>query len=121
MVTDDELLAAVCAAGEPGSESHRLACRLYRRSVIEWQAGHAEWRQEYTARAVAALVAEAAEAADEAGWIIRCGSHQGYQLHIRNKTQVCPPCREAEREHDRSRERVRFWNGTWPPAEREAA
>ena len=53
MITDDELLAACREAGEPGTESHRLACRLYRRSVLEWQAGHVRWRREYARRAAA--------------------------------------------------------------------
>lgn len=36
-VSDGELLAAVREAGEPGTASHRLACRLYRRSVLEYR------------------------------------------------------------------------------------
>jgi hypothetical protein len=125
VITDEELLAACRAAGEPGTESHRLACRLYRRSVIEWRAGHAEWRAEYADRAGLGLaVALLTEAAEDAGWLIRCGTHRGYQLHIREKTEVCPECRAAERVADRGRDRVRFWAGTWPPpdaaAEREA-
>jgi len=124
VITDDELLAACRSAGEPGTESHREACRLYRRSVLEWKAGHAEWREGYADRAgLGWLIAEIAEAAGEAGWLIRCGTQGGYSLHIRQKTEVCPECREAEREYDRNRDRVRFWPGTWPlpDAVREAA
>lgn len=63
MITGDELLAAARSAGEPGSESHRLACRLYRRSVIEWKAGHAEWRRQYAERAAAETPWSARDAA----------------------------------------------------------
>jgi hypothetical protein len=115
LISDDELLAACRSAGEPGTESHRAACRLYRRSVIEWRAGHAQWREEYADRAGLGLaVALLTEAAEDAGWLIRCGTHPGYQKHIRDKTEVCPECREAARVHDRNRGRVRLWTGTMP-------
>lgn len=126
MTPDEELLAACLSAGPPGSLSHREACRLYRRSVLEWRAGRKQWREEYENRVgLGLLVALVADAADDAGWFIRCGTQGGYAQHIRRKTPVCTECREAGREYDRNRQRVRFWAGTWPPrddvAEREAA
>jgi hypothetical protein len=63
VITDDELLAACRSAGEPGSESHRLACRLYRRAALEWKAGHAGWRREYALRAAAETPWSARDAA----------------------------------------------------------
>lgn len=115
MVTDEELLAACLSAGEPGTESHRRACRLYRKSVLEWQAAHEEWREEYANRTGLGLaIALITEAADSAGWFIKCGTPGGYSLHIRHKTPVCPECREAHREYDRNRVRLRLWTGTWP-------
>jgi hypothetical protein len=50
---------------------------------------------------VIALLAEAFE--DE----LRCGTRGGYHRHLREKTEVCPGCREAEREDGRKRRRSR--------------
>ncbi len=103
MISDGELLAACLSAGEPGTESHRLACRLYRRSVLEWQAGHAGWEAERARRAVLAGVARQvrllAEAAGEAGLLGDCGTHGGYNRHCRERTLICRPCRAAEQEY----------------------
>lgn len=122
MISDDELLAACLAAGEPGTESHRRACRLYRQSVIEWRAGHAGWRRERESRAVVGiLVALLAEAAGEAGWGDGCGTYRGYRRHIRAKTLVCPRCNRAMLEYKRERRRVRKLAAQDQQALREAA
>jgi hypothetical protein len=100
VITDEELLDAVRSAGEPGSESHRAACRLYRRSVLEWQAGHAGWQEARTARAAVGLqVALLAQAAGEAGLLGDCGTYGGYGRHLRERTLVCRPCEQAMREY----------------------
>lgn len=110
MVTDDQLLAAVRSAGEPGTESHRLACRVYRRAVLEWKAGTAQARREDAARAaLCQYIALLAAAAAVAGWLDErggCGTHGGYNRHAREKTLACPACLEAERRYSRARKRV---------------
>ena len=114
MITDEELLAACRSAGEPGSASHRAACRLYRRSVLEWRAGHASGREAHIPAAVMLrqLVTLCGRTAEEAGWLApdttgSCGSHSGYVLHSRYKTPVCTACEEAERAYSRSFKRKR--------------
>jgi hypothetical protein len=47
-----------------------------------------------------ALVAETVEA-DRRRW---CGSYKGYRRHIRDESEVCPPCRAAAREYEGRRE-----------------
>jgi hypothetical protein len=108
VIADAELLAACRSAGEPGSESHRLACRLYRQSVLEFQAGSAGWQAERWWRAtVGQQVALIAEAAREAGLLGDCGTLRGYKRHVREKTLACLRCRQAEREYRRERYRAR--------------
>ena len=108
MISDEELLAACRSAGEPGSLSHRDACRLYRRSVLEWQEGHAGWQAERALRATVVLqVALLAEAAGEAGWLGNCGEYRGYNRHLREKTLVCPRCEQAMQEYQGERYRAR--------------
>jgi hypothetical protein len=109
VITDAELLAACRAAGPPGTESHRLACRLYRRSVIEWQAQSPVWQAERdrldALRRLVILVARRVEAQalrDAA----RCGSRGGYHRHLREETAVCRRCRTANRDYDRPRKRA---------------
>jgi hypothetical protein len=104
VITDDELLAAVRSAGAPGTESHRKACRLYRRSVLEWRA-----RSGYAPRAalrqfIALLTAQAADA----GWFdyTGCGTHDGYNKHAYDRAPACAACLEAEREYSRDRKRA---------------
>lgn len=122
MVTDEELLAAVRSAGEPGSESHQLACRLYRRAVLEWREGHAGWREEYATRAglgwLVAALAEAVELADAARprpllrrvTSARCGTSAGVWRHRQEGTETCPRCRKFNRDRMRaSRARSRIW------------
>ena len=106
MITDAELLAAVRAAGPPGSESHRLACRLYRRSVLEWQADAGRQAERATRAMCALLVAVLAEAARSAGWLSECGTHNGYNQHAYDKTRACDACLKAEREYSRERRRA---------------
>jgi hypothetical protein len=114
VITDEELLAACRSAGEPGTESHRRACRLYRRSVIEWQSGDAGWRAECMVRdAVSQLAAvlargmesEALESARRRPQAARCGTSGGWKRHRREGTPTCPACREYERERTRARTR----------------
>ena len=107
MITDDELLAACRAAGEPGTESHRQACRLYRRSVLEWRAGAARSRQGRPD--LYELVALTADVAAAAGWLddCGCGTHNGHHRHVREGTPVCPACAEAERGYAREWKRAR--------------
>jgi hypothetical protein len=110
LIADAELLAAVRAAGEPGTESHRLACRLYRRSVLEWKAGTVRARREREARTVLSRsIALLAAAAAGAGWLdyTGCGTHDGYNKHAYEKTPACPACLEAERGYSRDRKRAK--------------
>jgi len=122
MITDDELLAAVRSAGEPGSESHRRACQAYRRSVAEWQAASPAWQAEREALAgLARRIAEIAEAAREAGMLDDCGTYRGYNRHLREKTLVCGPCESAMREYKQGWYHSAPWPGTFAPAELDAA
>jgi hypothetical protein len=50
-----------------------------------------------------ALLAEAFE--DE--WSLGCGRRGGYHRHLRDGSEVCPRCREAEREDGRKRRHAR--------------
>ena len=59
-VSDADLLAACRIAGNPGTESHTLASRTYRRSVLQWRAADARWRRERARREVADAVADVA-------------------------------------------------------------
>ena len=68
MITDDELLAACRAAGEPGMESHRLACRVYRRAAAEWQARDLAWRRDRAAM-VERVIGEKLREAASAAWL----------------------------------------------------
>jgi hypothetical protein len=109
VIADDELLAACRSAGEPGTESHRLACRLYRRSVIEWRAQSPAWQAELerrdALRRLVILVARTAEARalrDAA----RCGSRSGFHRHLREGTVTCRRCRMANRDYGRPRKRA---------------
>lgn len=54
------------------------------------------------------LVALLAEAAGEAGWLdaCGCGTHNGYNQHMSDKTPVCPACRQGERDYSRERKRA---------------
>jgi hypothetical protein len=116
VITDDELLAAVRSAGKPGSGPHREACRLYRRSVLEWREQSPAWQAERerrealrerddALRRLVALVARRAEAQalrDAA----ECGSRSGYHRHLREGTVICLRCRIANRDYDRPRKRA---------------
>jgi hypothetical protein len=109
VITDDELLAAVRSAGEPGSESHREACRLYRRSVLEYQAQTAQgWRGHAARAALRLLIALAATEAIGAGWLDchGCGTHDGYNKHTAGKTMACGACLAGERAYSRERKRA---------------
>lgn len=107
MITDAELLAACRSAGEPGSESHRAACRLYRRSVLEYQAQTRQGQREHAARYL--LIAVIATEAIGAGWLdyTGCGTHDGYDRHARDKTLACTACLRAESEYSGGRRRAR--------------
>jgi hypothetical protein len=110
VITDDELLAACRSAGKPGTESHRKACRLYRQSVIEYQAATRQGQREHAARAALYLfIALLATEAIGAGWLgyTGCGTHDGYAVHARDKTLACPACLRAESEYSGSRRRAR--------------
>jgi hypothetical protein len=116
VISDDDLLAACRSAGKPGSDSHREACRLYRRSVLEYQAqspawqAEREWRdylrgQRDALRRLVILVARTVEARalrDAA----ECGSRSGYHRHLREKTVICLRCRMANRGYDTPRKRA---------------
>jgi hypothetical protein len=109
MVTADELLAAVRSAGEPGSESHREACRLYRRSVLERQAGTRQCQRDQAVRAALYLLtALLATAAIDAGWFDHtgCGTHEGYNKHAYDKTPACTDCEDGERVYSREAKRA---------------
>lgn len=60
MVTDSGLLAACALAGPPGSDSHREAVRVYRRSVAEWRRRDEELRRREAAWVVDAVLEEVA-------------------------------------------------------------
>lgn len=110
MITDEELLSACRSAGTPGSDSHRAACRLYRRSVLEYQAQTRQGQREQAARVALYLqVALIATAAIGAGWLdyTGCGTHDGYQKHAYDKTLACPACLRAESEYSGGRRRAR--------------
>lgn len=110
MITDEELLAACRSAGMPGSESHREACRLYRRSVLEYQAQTRQGQREYAVRAsLYLLIGLVATEAIGAGWLdyTGCGTHDGYDKHARDKTLACPACLRAESEYSGGRRRAR--------------
>jgi len=94
----------------PGSESHRDACRLYRRSVLEYQAQTAQGRRGHAARAaLCLLIALVATEAIGAGWLdsTGCGTHDGYSKHAYDKTLACPACLRAESEYSGGRRRAR--------------
>jgi hypothetical protein len=110
VITDGELLAACRSAGEPGTESHRAACRLYRRSVLEYQAQTRQGQREYASRAALyLLIAVIATEAIGAGWLdyTGCGTHDGYDKHARDKTLPCTACLRAESEYSGGRRRAR--------------
>jgi hypothetical protein len=109
VISDDELLAACRSAGKPGSESHREACRLYRRSVLEYQAQTRQGQRDQAVRAALALLtALLATAAIDAGWLdyTGCGTHTGYVEHYHAGTLACTPCLVAERDYSRERKRA---------------
>jgi len=110
VITDGELLAACRSAGIPGSDSHRAACRLYRRSVAEYQAQTLQGQRDHAARAALyLLIALVATEAIGAGWLdyTGCGTHDGYDKHARDKTLACPACLRAESEYSGGRRRAR--------------
>lgn len=55
MVSDADLLALCLSAGPPGTPSHAYACRVWRRSVIEWRARDLAWRRARGERAAEAM------------------------------------------------------------------
>lgn len=61
MVSDAELLALCLSAGPPGTPSHAYACRVWRRSVIEWRARDLAWRRARGERTAEAMEDEAGE------------------------------------------------------------
>jgi hypothetical protein len=110
VITDEELLAACLSAGVPGSDSHRAACRLYRRSVLEYQAQTRQGQREQAARAALRLqVALIATAAIEEGWLdcSGCGTHAGYARHVSEGRLACPACLKAESGYSGGRKRER--------------
>lgn len=75
---------------------------LYDAAMESW---HAERGTLWPGKAVRQVLALVAQAAGEAGWLDDCGSHNGYNQHVRDKTPICTPCADAERDYSREAKR----------------
>lgn len=91
-----QALLAACQAGEATQA-------LYDSAVESW---HADRAAAHPPPDLGPLISLIAQAAGDAGWLSDCGTHNGYNKHVRDKNPACTPCGDAEREYSREAKRA---------------